>query len=136
MEFGMWIYENKEYEFNNEYTSFVYIITNTANNRKYIGKKTFFFLKTKQIKGKKKRTKVESDWKSYFGSSEDLQEDVKKYGENSFTREIIRLCKSKGEATYYEAKYQFENAVLFSDEWYNSHIMCRVHKKHLTFLKK
>jgi len=132
----MWLYNKEPFEESGEWTSFVYLITNLTNDKKYIGKKGFTFSKTKQVKGKKKRIKVESDWKSYYGSSEDLQEDVKKYGENSFTREIIRLCKSKGEATYYEAKYQFENAVLFSDEWYNSHIMCRVHKKHLTFLKQ
>lgn len=132
----MWIYEDKEFLDWEGYTSFVYLITNLANGRRYIGKKSFTFAKTRQVKGKKKRSRVESDWKTYYGSSDELLADVEKYGADNFKREILRLCTSKGEATYFEARYQFINDVLFSDGWYNSHIMCRVHKKHLTFLKK
>ena len=61
--------------------------------------------------------------------------DVEKFGKENFKREILRLCKSKGEFSYFEAKMQFENNVLESDEWYNSYIMVRVNKNHLTFLK-
>jgi hypothetical protein len=132
----MWIYKEKTFEESGDHVGFVYLITNLSNGRKYIGKKLFKFTKTKQVKGKKKRFKVDSDWKTYYGSSEELTEDVKKCGESFFKREILRLCSSKGECTYYEARYQFINDVLVSDGWYNSHIMCRVHKKHLTFLKK
>ena len=103
---------------------------------KYIGKKNFYFSKTKQIKGKKKRYKVESDWKTYYGSNNELNEHVELFGEKKFKREILRLCKSKGEMTYFEAKYQFEYGVLENDKWYNTWIMCKVRKNHLTFLKK
>jgi hypothetical protein len=131
----MWLYDNVEFTDVGEYVGFVYIITNLTNDRKYIGKKNFYFTKTRTVKGKRKRTKVESDWKDYFGSNKELQEDVERLGKDLFKREILKLCKSKGEFGYYEAKYQFENNVLESDNYYNTWIMVRVHKKHLTFLK-
>jgi len=132
----MWTYKGEILEDIGEYIGFVYIIENIVNNKKYIGKKNFYFSKTKQIKGKKKRYKIESDWKEYYGSSDLLNEHINLYGKDKFKRIILRLCISKGEMTYFEAKYQFEYGVLESDMWYNSHIMARVHKKHLTFLKK
>jgi hypothetical protein len=135
-EFPMtWLYNDIPFEDIADYVGFVYLITNLQNGRKYIGKKNFYFSKTRTVKGKKKRTKVESDWKTYFGSNKELLEDVEKLGQENFKREIIKLCKSKGEFGYYEAKYQFENNVLESNDYYNTWIMVRVHKKHLTFLK-
>ena len=132
----MWTYNKEVFDNPGEWSSFVYLITNLENNKKYIGKKTFYFSKSKTVKGKKKRFKVESDWKSYYGSSENLLEDVSKYGEKAFRREILRLCKSKGEASYYEAKEQFDRNVLLDESYYNSHIMVRVHKRHLTLKKQ
>ena len=132
----MWLYDNAEFTDVGEYVGFVYLITNLTNGRKYIGKKNFYFTKTRTIKGKRKRTKVESDWKDYYGSNKELQADVEFLGKDLFERKILKLCKSKGEFGYYEAKYQFENNVLENDEYYNTWIMCRVHKKHLTFIKK
>jgi len=131
----MWLYNNVEFTDVGEYVGFVYLITNLTNDRKYIGKKNFYFSKTRTVKGKRKRTKVESDWKDYYGSNKELQADVELLGKDLFKREILKLCKSKGEFGYYEAKYQFENNVLESDKYYNTWIMVRVHKKHLTFLK-
>lgn len=130
-----WIYNGEIIEDIGDYIGFVYIITNLQNNKRYIGKKNFYFSKTKQVKGKKKRTKVESDWKTYYGSNEELIEHVSLYGERNFRREILRFCKSKGEMSYFEAKYQFQYDVLESDKWYNSWISCKIHKKHLTYLK-
>jgi hypothetical protein len=101
----------------------------------YIGKKNFYFSKTKQVKGKKKRFKVESDWLDYYGSNKELAADVEKYGKENFKREILMLCMSKGDFAYYEAKLQFDFNVLESPDYYNSWIMCRIHKKHLTFNK-
>ena len=131
----MWTYNGIVFEDRESWVSFVYLITNLVNDRKYIGKKGFTFSKTKQVKGKKKRFKVESDWKDYYGSSEELKAEVEKFGEKAFRREIIRLCKSKGEASYFEAKEQFVRNVLESDEYYNSWISCRIRKSHLIFLK-
>lgn len=131
----MWLYNNEPFDDIADYVGYVYIITNLTNGRRYLGKKNFYFSKTRTIKGKKKRSKIESDWREYYGSNKELLEDVEKLGRDLFKREIVRLCKSKGEFGYWEAKLQFENNVLESNEWYNTWIMVRVHKKHLTFLK-
>ena len=110
---------------------FVYVITNTSNNKKYIGKKFFYSTKTKQVNKKRKRIKVSSDWKTYYGSNAELQNDVKLLGEEVFTREIIHLCKSKGVCGYLEAKEQFIRNVLETDDYYNSWIMVRVRQSHI-----
>ena len=132
----MWYYNNEVFEQIPEgIIGFVYCITNLTNSRKYLGKKNFYFSRTKTVKGKRRRFKVESDWLSYYGSNKELNADVALYGEGNFRRDILRLCKTKAEFGYYEAKLQFDNNVLESDLWYNDWIMVRVHKKHLTFLR-
>ena len=128
-----WIYNNKDFteeDIGDNY-GFVYIITNTISGRKYIGKKFFYSSKTKVLKGKKKRYKISSDWQTYYGSNTELQNDVKIIGEAAFKREIIHLCKSKGECGYLEAKEQFDRCVLESDNYYNTWIMVRVRKSHI-----
>ena len=130
----MWIY--KDIEFNElligKYIGFVYLITNKKTGRRYIGKKLFWFSKTKTVKGKKKREKIPSDWKEYWSSSEELKKDVKELGEENFTREILHLCPNKGMMSYVEAKLQFHHEVLENpDLWYNGVIQCRVHRSHV-----
>ena len=131
----MWLYNEKTLDENTllGYIGFVYMITNLTNGRKYIGKKLLKFKKTKQVKGRKKSFLVDSDWKTYFGSNKVLQEDVKNLGEQNFKREILHLCKTKGMCNYLEAKLQFENNVLESDEWYNDYIMCRLNGSHVKY---
>ena len=99
---------------------FVYLITNTITNRKYIGRK--YFYEIRKVKGKARRVRRESNWKSYYGSSPGLSEDIEKYGKNSFKREILSLHKTRGDVNYEEVKQQFLNNVLESDEWYNDNI--------------
>lgn len=114
------------------YTAFVYLITNLETNRKYIGKKRLQFTKTRSVKKKKKRVKVPSDWKEYYGSNKELQADVEALGVFKFKREILRLCKTLGESTYYEAAEQFNRHVLLCpDKYYNTWIMCKVSRSHL-----
>jgi hypothetical protein len=110
---------------------FVYEIVNLTNNKKYIGKKFFYSAKTKQVKGKKKKYKVSSDWQTYYGSSAELAKDVLSLGRENFSREIIHLCHSKGECGYLEAKEQFIRGVMESDNYYNTWIMVRVRKSHI-----
>jgi hypothetical protein len=114
---------------------FVYQITNLVNGKKYIGKKFFYSTKTKQVKGKKKKIKVFSNWQTYYGSSDNLQKDVLQYGNEKFVREILHLCKSKGECGYLEAKEQFIRGVMESDDYYNTWIMVRVRKSHIKGLQ-
>ena len=118
-----------------DHIGFVYKITNLDSGRFYIGKKLFTRAGRKQVKGKKKKIRVESDWKKYYSSSEELNADVQKLGIHKFRREILRLCKSRGELNYFEAKYQFSMDALESDNFYNNLIMVRVHRSHLKFLK-
>ena len=132
----MWLYENKTFEPTQleDWVGFVYVITDLSNNKKYVGKKNFWSIRRlPPLKGKtRKRTKKsESDWKEYFGSSEEVKSLVEEKGGDNFKREIIRLCKSKGEMSYYEAKEQFDRDVLFSDEYYNEFIGCKIHSKHV-----
>lgn len=129
----MWTYKGVEFEEPGEDNyGFVYKITNTQTQKMYIGKKLFWFKKTKMLKGKKKRYLAASDWKTYYGSSIALKKDIDLIGAESFRREIIMLCKNKGECSYYEAKSQFDNAVLLNPEmYYNDWIICRVHRKHI-----
>tara|TARA_B100000085_G_scaffold282752_1_gene311928 strand:- start:1702 stop:2124 length:423 start_codon:yes stop_codon:yes gene_type:complete len=111
---------------------FVYLITNLTNDRKYIGKKLAKFSRTKPpLKGKKnrRRTKVESDWQTYFGSSDELNADVEQLGTENFKREILFYCSNKAQLSYIEAREQFNHKVLESDEYYNGHIRVRVHGK-------
>ena len=132
-----WIYKEQDFtdDMIDDNYGFVYIITNQITNKKYIGKKFFYSSKTKQVKGKKKKTKVPSDWQTYYGSNEDLKKDVIMHGKESFRREIVHLCKSKGVCGYLEAKEQFINEALESEDYYNSWIMVRVRKSHIKGLK-
>ena len=133
----MWLYNDEVVnEIDPKYIAFVYLITNLTNGRRYIGKKLTKFSRTKTVKGKKKRVKIDSDWQTYWSSSEEVQKDVKELGEHNFRREILHFCISKGTSTYLEAKEQFANEVLENpDLWYNGHIQCRVHRNHLKFEK-
>jgi hypothetical protein len=119
---------------------FVYLISNTVTGRKYIGKKLAKFSKTsyktvtlKNGTKKKKRikSKIDSDWKEYWSSSDELKKDVASLGEANFVREILRYCKSKAECSYFEAKLQFEYKVLESDDFYNGQISVRCHQSHI-----
>jgi hypothetical protein len=119
---------------------FVYVITNSVTNRKYIGKKLAKFSKTtyKTVKlkngtkkKKKIRSKIDSDWQDYYGSNIELNKDVEILGKDKFLREILYYCTSKAQCSYIEAREQFTNKVLESADWYNGHIQVRVHGSHI-----
>ena len=136
-----WLYQNQQVDqLPDDCVGFVYLITNTTNGRMYIGKKLAKFSKTTQKtvklkngnKRKKKiRTKVDSDWRDYYGSSPELTKDVEQLGTDKFQREILYYCKSKAECSYIEAREQFTRKVLESKDYYNGHIQVRVHGSHI-----
>ena len=125
-----WTYQDKIVEeISEEYIGFVYLITNLTNGKKYIGKKLAKFKVTKNpLKGKKnkRRSTKESDWRTYWGSSDHLNADVEQLGPENFTREILYYCTSRGELSYLEAKEQFDRKVLETEEYYNGIINVRV----------
>jgi hypothetical protein len=122
-----WQYEGSEWQPPEEFSpddayGMVYMITNRATSRKYVGKKFFWSQKTLPITKKRKRRKktlVESDWRTYWGSNKHLVADLETQGPDTFYREILHLCKAKGELSYMEAKEQFEREVLLTEEYYN-----------------
>jgi hypothetical protein len=128
-----WIHKGKLFDSENiaDYYGFVYRIDCLTNGKSYIGKKLFYSSKSKQVNGKKKRTKVESDWKIYWGSNKVLLEDVKWIGRENFQRTIIHLCLTKGACSYFEAKEQFANDVLLDESFYNSWISCKIAANHI-----
>ena len=131
----MWIYNNEPFtEIPEKAIGFVYLITNTQNNKKYIGKKIFHFSKTIQKNLKKKKVKVESDWKTYNGSNDDLNNDIK-INNPELKKEIIEICYSKSSLSYLEAYHQFTNNVLIDSTYYNNWISVRVTRRHLTKYK-
>jgi len=136
-----WFFQNNIVsELPEDCVGFVYLITNTVSGRMYIGKKLAKFSKTtyKTVKlknGTKKRKKIrgkiESDWQTYYGSSENLNADVEALGKDKFKREILYYCKSKAECSYVEAREQFNRKVLETTDYYNGHISVRVHGSHI-----
>jgi Putative endonuclease segE, GIY-YIG domain len=136
-----WLYQNTPVETLPETcVGFVYLITNNLSGRKYIGKKLAKFSKTtyrtvKQKNGIKKkkriRSKIDSDWQQYYGSSAELTADIEKLGTENFTREILYYCTSKSECSYIEAREQFSRKVLESLDYYNGHIQVRVHGRQI-----
>ena len=123
-----------------ECVGFVYLITNKTDHRMYIGKKLAKFSKTtykvvKQKNGVKKkkriRSKIDSDWKEYYGSNDQLNKDVESLGRDNFIREILHYCNSKAVCSYIEAKEQFDRKVLESADYYNGIINLKVHKNHI-----
>ena len=131
----MWFYYNTAAEFSPDdaegYFGFVYLITHNQTGRKYIGKKFFTKAGTRQIKGKKKKIRKTSDWESYWGSNTELQAEVTKNGEDEYTREILYLCKSRSECSYWETFEIFSRQALLSDSYYNSWVTCKIHKSHV-----
>ena len=131
----MWHYQGKEFtsDMIEEYVGFVYIITD-QNEKSYVGKKLFQSTRRlPPLKGKTRKRKkvIESDWKTYFGSSDEVKALVEEHGADSFRREILHLCSSKGVMSYLEAKEQFLRDVLLREDYYNEFIGCKIHSKHL-----
>ena len=135
-----WLYEGKpwnpEYEdIPPEYVGFVYRITDNETGEMYIGQKRLHKTKTLPITKTRKRrvkTRVESDWRTYHGSSTVIKQQIAEGHAGRYRREILRFGYSKGDLSYLETLEQFNQGVLLKKEYLNGIINCRIHKKHLS----
>ena len=131
----MWLYNGEEFkETPEEYQGFVYQITELDTGMMYIGKKFFWkpkILPKTKTRKRRVRTRIESDWRNYYGSNKLVIQLVEEKGRDNYKREILRLCKTKGECSYYEAKLQFEHDVLLNPKYYNEFIGCKINASHL-----
>lgn len=130
----MWLYEDKQFENSDEWYGFIYLIENLKNGRKYIGRKYLTKAAYKTTKGKRKKIRKESDWADYYGSSPSLQADVELYGKENFKRIILRLCKSRGECNYFEAKEIFETDAVLDGNYYNQWVSAKIQASHVKAL--
>ena len=130
-----WVYKGSVFDsddIGNHY-GFVYRITNTTSSKSYIGRK--YFVQKRKPKGGKRRVTSESNWKQYYGSSDELKQDIRRDGKNTFKREILSLHRTLGRVNYEETKQLFLNNVLQetlgdgSPKYYNSNILGRYYKK-------
>ena len=130
-----WIYKGNPFTSDDigDYYGFVYRITNTTTQKSYIGRK--YFMQKRKPRGGKRRITSESDWKRYFGSSEELKQDIKRIGRDSFRREILSLHETLGKVNYEETKQLFIHNVLTealddgTPKYYNSNILGRYMRK-------
>ena len=130
-----WVYKNTTFtsEHIDDFFGFVYCITNKQNGRQYIGRK--YFWKFRTPRGKKRKVKSESDWKKYYGSSEELKEEIQQLGRQNFSRVMLSLHKTAGKTNYEETKQLFVNGVLTESldngtpKYYNSNILSRYFRK-------
>ena len=130
-----WMYEGKPFTSDDigDYYGFVYRITNTTSSKSYIGRK--YFVQKRKPKGGKRRVTSESDWKRYYGSSDELKRDIKELGRDSFRREILSLHTTLGKVNYEETKQLFLHNVLMESldngepAYYNSNILGRYMRK-------
>ena len=128
-----WTFDGKEFDSEDISDSygFVYCIT-TPEGQKYIGRKYFWSIR--KVKGKSRRQRSESDWKTYYGSSDVLKAKIKESNKKLFKREIISLHSTKGRVNYFEVKEQFAHDVLERDDYINENISGKWHRspEHIT----
>jgi len=112
---------------------FVYRITNLTNGKKYIGRK--YFWQRRKPRGGNRKVTSESDWKKYYGSSDELNAERKQVGNSAFKREILSLHKTQGKVNFEETRQLFINNVLTESltdgtpAYYNSNILGRYYRK-------
>ena len=130
-----WTYQGTTFttEHIDNFFGFVYCITNNTNGRQYIGRK--YFWKFRTPRGKKRKVKSESDWKKYYGSSEELKEEIQQLGRHNFSRVMLSLHKTAGKTNFEETRQLFVNGVLTEQlddgtpRYYNSNILSRYFRK-------
>lgn len=127
----MWQYKGAELQDSDiptEAIGFIYLIRQTSTGRKYIGRKLLTRASTKTVKGKRKKLRIESDWRNYWSSSPKIKEWIEEQGTHDFTREILTFVSSKSELMYAEEYALYNVNALLKDEWVNENIRSKIMK--------
>ena len=130
-----WLYEGEPFTSDDigDQFGFVYRITNIKTGKQYIGRK--YFWSKRKPRGGKRRVTSESDWKKYYGSSDELKADRGVLGNELFKREILSVQPTKGKVNFEETRQLFLNRVLQESledgtpAYYNSNILGRYYRK-------
>jgi hypothetical protein len=129
----MWTYQNNQsFEMPDNALGYIYCITNKLDNKIYIGRKLLVSNRKKTLTKKEKllpenkrkkfkREIKETDWKNYWGSSDELKRDIEQRGQENFSREILMFCSTLTDVSFYETYFQIKYDVLFCNS-YNRHI--------------
>lgn len=131
-----WIYKNVPINFDvSSYFGFTYRITNLINDRQYIGRKYLWSFRRSRITGRRK--KQPSNWKTYYGSCDELKNDIKALGKHLFKREILEFHTTKAMTNYEETRLLFVYDVLCAKmpngqfRFYNANILGRYYRGHI-----
>ena len=130
-----WLYEGEPFTSDDigDQFGFVYRNTNIKTGKQYIGRK--YFWSKRKPRGGKRRVTSESDWKKYYGSSDELKADRGVLGNELFKREILSVQPTKGKVNFEETRQLFLNRVLQESledgtpAYYNSNILGRYYRK-------
>jgi len=112
----MWLNKTKDIS---KYIGFVYRVTEIDTGKIYIGLKKYYFKKTlPPLKGYKRKRKslIESDWKTYNTSNTYLMDAIQNNPKN-YKKEILKNFEKVSELKAYEAYLQLK--AYFSGEWKN-----------------
>jgi hypothetical protein len=136
-----WLYQGEvfETEMIGDYYGFVYLLHNQSTEKFYVGKKFFWsskILPVTKTRKRRKKTKVESDWKKYYGSNTQLKGEIEEKGIDIVSRNILWLCNTKTQCAYYELVEQVNRRVLLSDKYYNDFIGGKITGRFLTEIKQ
>lgn len=110
---------------------FVYLIEELDTGKKYIGKKFFYSVNRVKVPGKKNRKvkRKESDWKSYWSSSDVVKTALESKGPGAFSRVILSIHETRADVNYGELREQVIRDVLSGDEYLNENIALRYYKR-------
>jgi hypothetical protein len=113
----------------NKYMGFVYKIVNGKTGKFYIGQKKFWVGPKPPSKYKNKKVK-ESNWREYWSSCNELNEELVRDGAKNFYREILGVYQTKWDMSYNELLLQLKYDVLSpTTNTYNSYVGCRLRKR-------
>lgn len=122
---------------------FIYML-HFSDGKKYIGRKNLYSY-TKRNFGKKelalmtdkrKKTyeivKKEMKWQTYEGSKKEIK-DLKEDGITVVKKEILKVCFTLKQMTYYETQCLFSYGVLEGYDFYNDNILGKFYRRDLEY---